>query len=66
MINLAIQRLSYPDASYLVQNVPQTSPNTHNSSFEAKVLKALERLEINTQIFHSYTQSITKLETQIG
>ena len=55
----------------------QTQPNTYlrvqipispqsNPSFEDKVLQALEGLEMNTQLLHLYTQTIVKLETQVG
>ena len=37
-----------------------------NIAFEEKVLQALKGLEINIQILHSHTQSIVKLEIQIG
>jgi len=38
----------------------------NNPSFEDKVLQALKELETNTQLLHSYTQSIAKLETQMS
>ena len=43
---------------------PQASSS--NSGFEDKVLLALKSLESKTQILDSHTQSIAKLETQIG
>ena len=45
---------------------PQPQPNNYEPTFEAKVLQALKGLEEHTQILNSHTQSITKLETQIG
>ncbi|KAI5658034.1 hypothetical protein M9H77_26827 [Catharanthus roseus] len=46
--------------------VPPHPPQSGNSIFEEKVLFALKGLESMTQILDSHTQSITKLETQIG
>ncbi|KAI5649973.1 hypothetical protein M9H77_35978 [Catharanthus roseus] len=46
--------------------VPPHPPQSGNSIFEEKVLSALKGLEVKTQILDSYTQSIAKLETQIG
>ncbi|KAI5676630.1 hypothetical protein M9H77_07580 [Catharanthus roseus] len=46
--------------------VPPHSPQSGNSIFEVKVLSALKGLEVKTQILDSHTQSIAKLETQIG
>jgi len=40
---------------------PQSNP-----SFEDKVSLALKGLEMNTQLLYSHTQSIAKLETQVG
>ena len=37
-----------------------------NPSFEERVLQGLQGLEANTQMLHSHTQSIAKLEAQIG
>jgi len=37
-----------------------------NSSFEDKVLAALSKLESQTQLLNSHSQSISKLETQVG
>ena len=48
------------------QNPPQPPPSGLSSAFEEKVLKALERIEVNTQTLNSHTQSIAKLEVQIG
>ena len=47
-------------------SAPQPPPNNHGPTFEEKVLQALKGLEMNTQLLHSHTQSIAKLETQIG
>ncbi|KAI5675536.1 hypothetical protein M9H77_06486 [Catharanthus roseus] len=46
--------------------VPPHPPQSGNSIFEEKVLSALKGLEVKTQILDSHTQSIAKLETQIG
>ncbi|KAI5652481.1 hypothetical protein M9H77_29668 [Catharanthus roseus] len=46
--------------------VPPHPPQSGNSIFEEKVLSALKGLEVKTQILDSRTQSIAKLETQIG
>ncbi|KAI5681020.1 hypothetical protein M9H77_02247 [Catharanthus roseus] len=46
--------------------VPPYPPQSGNSMFEEKVLSALKGLESMTQILDSHTQSIAKLETQIG
>ncbi|KAI5658255.1 hypothetical protein M9H77_27048 [Catharanthus roseus] len=46
--------------------VPHHPPQSGNSIFEEKVLSALKGLESMTQILDSHTQSIAKLETQIG
>ncbi|KAI5664239.1 hypothetical protein M9H77_23562 [Catharanthus roseus] len=46
--------------------VPPRPPQSGNSIFEEKVLSALKSLEVKTQILDSHTQSIAKLETQIG
>ncbi|KAI5656704.1 hypothetical protein M9H77_25497 [Catharanthus roseus] len=46
--------------------VPPHPPQSGNSLFEEKVLSALKVLEVKTQILDSHTQSIAKLETQIG
>ncbi|KAI5654857.1 hypothetical protein M9H77_32044 [Catharanthus roseus] len=46
--------------------VPPHPPQSGNSIFEEKVLSALKDLEVKTQILDSHTQSIAKLETQIG
>ncbi|KAI5663351.1 hypothetical protein M9H77_22676 [Catharanthus roseus] len=46
--------------------VPPHPPQSGNSIFEEKVLSALKGLESMTQILDSHTQSIAKLETQIG
>ncbi|KAI5677391.1 hypothetical protein M9H77_08341 [Catharanthus roseus] len=46
--------------------VPPHPPQSGNSIFEEKVLSALKGLESMTQITDSHTQSIAKLETQIG
>ena len=46
--------------------VPQPLPNNHEPTFEEKVLQALKGLKVNTQVLHSHTQSIVKLEIQIG
>ncbi|KAI5666858.1 hypothetical protein M9H77_16711 [Catharanthus roseus] len=46
--------------------VPPHPPQRGNSIFEGKVLSALKGLESMTQILDSHTQSIAKLETQIG
>ena len=54
---------SMPYSQY--PSIPQPPPNNH-PTFEDKVLQALKGLEMNTQILHSHTQSIAKLETQIG
>ena len=35
-------------------------------TFQEKVLQALARIDMNTQTLNSHTQSIAKLETQIG
>ena len=53
-----------PYSQYL--GVPQPLPNNHEPIFEKKVLQALKGLEVNTQVLHSHTQSIAKLEIQIG
>ena len=66
------QRSGYPDVTFRhpsqpqYQNPSQPTPSTHSSTFEEKVLQALKGLEMNTQLLHSHTQSIAKLETQIG
>ncbi|KAI5668096.1 hypothetical protein M9H77_17949 [Catharanthus roseus] len=46
--------------------VPPHPPQSGNSIFEEKVLSALKGLEVKTQILHFHTQSISKLEIQIG
>ncbi|KAI5661595.1 hypothetical protein M9H77_20918 [Catharanthus roseus] len=46
--------------------VPPHLSQSGNSIFEEKVLSALKGLEAMTQILDSHTQSIAKLETQIG
>ncbi|KAI5663444.1 hypothetical protein M9H77_22767 [Catharanthus roseus] len=46
--------------------VPPHPPQSGSSTFEEKVLSALKSLELKTQILDSHTQSIAKLETQIG
>ncbi|KAI5673641.1 hypothetical protein M9H77_14005 [Catharanthus roseus] len=46
--------------------VPPHPPQSGNSIFEEKVLSALKGLEVKIQILDSHTQSIAKLETQIG
>ncbi|KAI5681311.1 hypothetical protein M9H77_02538 [Catharanthus roseus] len=46
--------------------VPPYPPKSGNSIFEEKVLSALKSLEVKTQILDSHTQSVPKLETQIG
>ena len=72
MVDPAAPRPQYQDPTYRhgpyhqFQNAPQPSTTGHSSAFEEKVLKALERLEVNTQILNSHTQSIAKLEIQIG
>ena len=72
MVDPTAPRPQYQDPTYRhgpyhqFQNVPQPSTTGHSSAFEEKILKALERLEVNTQILNSHTQSIAKLETQIG
>ena len=46
---------------------PQPPPSNLDPSFQEKILQTLkEGLNMNTQILHSHTQSIAKLETQIG
>jgi len=42
------------------------APPQSNPSFEDKVLQALKGLETSTHLFHSHTQSIAKLKTQMG
>lgn len=49
-----------------ISDPPQPTSSTHSSAFEEKVQQALKGLEMNTQLLHSHTQSIAKLETQIG
>ena len=74
MVNLTTHRPNYQETQY--QNTsypqhqnPQPSPSNHSSNME-KILKILERMKINSQVrdqlLHSHTQSIAKLETQIG
>ncbi|KAI5654148.1 hypothetical protein M9H77_31335 [Catharanthus roseus] len=46
--------------------VPPHPSQSENSIFEEKFLFALKGLEAKTQILDSYTQSIAKLETEIG
>ncbi|KAI5652763.1 hypothetical protein M9H77_29950 [Catharanthus roseus] len=46
--------------------VPPHPSQSGNSMFEEKVLSALKGLEAMTQIVDSHTQSIVRLETQIG
>ncbi|KAI5649216.1 hypothetical protein M9H77_35221 [Catharanthus roseus] len=46
--------------------VPPHPSQSGNSMFEEKVLFAFEGLESMTKILDSHTQSIAKLETQIG
>ncbi|KAI5661213.1 hypothetical protein M9H77_20536 [Catharanthus roseus] len=46
--------------------IPPHPPQSGNSMFEEKALSALKGLESMTQILDSHTQSIAKLETQIG
>ncbi|KAI5648878.1 hypothetical protein M9H77_34883 [Catharanthus roseus] len=46
--------------------VPPHASQSGNSMFEEKVLSALKSLEVKIQILDSHTQSIAKLETQIG
>lgn len=58
--NFSIQQTTYRD----VQQPPPPSPM--NSSLEEKVIRALNGLDQNTQLLHSHTQSLTKLETQLG
>jgi hypothetical protein len=41
-------------------------PPPRNSAFEDKVLSALSNLEANTQMLNSHSQSISKLEAQVG
>ena len=60
------------EAPYQNQTQPNTyprvqapAPTQSNPSFEDKVLQALKGLEVNTQLLHSHTQSIAKLETQV-
>ncbi|KAI5682403.1 hypothetical protein M9H77_03631 [Catharanthus roseus] len=50
----------------LREYVPPHPPQSGNSIFKEKVLSALKSLESTTQILDSHTQSIAKLETQIG
>ncbi|KAI5677110.1 hypothetical protein M9H77_08060 [Catharanthus roseus] len=45
---------------------PGFQSQSGNSIFEEKVLSSLKCLEVKTQILDSQTQSIAKLETQIG
>ena len=72
MVGPAVPRPNYQDPIYRhgpyhqFQNAPQPSTIGHSSIFEEKILKALERLEVNTQTLNSHTQSIAKLEIQIG
>ena len=47
-------------------SVPQPPPNNYEPTFQEKVLQTLKELEKNTQVLNSHTQSIFKLETQIG
>ncbi|KAI5657990.1 hypothetical protein M9H77_26783 [Catharanthus roseus] len=46
--------------------VPHHPSQSGNSIFEEKVLSALKCLEAKTRILDSHTQSIAKLETQLG
>lgn len=63
---------SFPSSSYRPppQQYQQPPPPPRNSAFEDKVLSALQALESNhqsnTQLLHSHTQSISKLESQMG
>ena len=72
MVGPAVPRPNYQDPIYRhgpyhqFQNAPQPSIIGHSSAFEEKVLKVLERLEVNTQTLNSHMQSIAKLEIQIG
>ncbi|XP_062165001.1 uncharacterized protein LOC133871591 [Alnus glutinosa] len=44
----------------------QLAPPPRNSAFEEKVLTAIGNLEANTQLLNSHSQSIAKLEGQVG
>jgi len=44
----------------------QSALPPRNSAFEEKVLTALGNLEANTQLLNSHSQSIAKLEGQVG
>ena len=45
---------------------PNPYPPQRNPSFEETVLKKLKKLKASTQLVHSHSQSIAKVETQIG
>ena len=62
-----LSRPNYQETNFRPRtSAPQPQPNNYEPTFEAKVLQALKGLEEHTQILHSHTQSIAKLETQIG
>ncbi|KAI5672074.1 hypothetical protein M9H77_12438 [Catharanthus roseus] len=61
-LSLKVDALSKKFDQLLALNtLPTNSPNV-----QEKVLSALKGLEVKTQILDSHTQSIAKLETQIG
>jgi hypothetical protein len=57
------QSSNYRPLQYQYQSAP---PPPKNSTFEEKVLIVLGNLEVNTQMLHSHSQSIAKLQGQVG
>jgi hypothetical protein len=57
------QSSNYRPPQHQYQSAP---PPPRNSAFEDKVLTALGNLEANTQLLNSHSQSIAKLEGQVG
>jgi hypothetical protein len=55
-----------PPANYSASHQQyQLEPPSRSSDFEDKVLVAIIRLDKNTQLLHSHSQSIVKLEAQV-
>ncbi|KAI5677517.1 hypothetical protein M9H77_08467 [Catharanthus roseus] len=62
----AIQEFHKQNNPYSNRYVSPHPSQSGNSTFEEKVLSSLKGLEAMTQIVDSQTQSIARLETQIG